>query len=357
MKMKQSIIALAFAAVTLPLTVFAGGSSVALQSANIDLHDKESLQRGAKHYINNCQGCHSLKFSRYNRVAADIGLTDDQVKENLIFTRNDKGEATKVGSLMTNTMDDEAAAKWFGTAPPDLSLIARSRGTNWVYTYLNSFYADSSRPFGVNNTVFPDVGMPHVLADLQGDYKAVYQYDVVHHGHNIEASFDTKEEAEKMLQEKLMYEVYKMDMFGERFIESFKSKEKANAFVEEKTKYNVILDTTVTASFENNADAQKYVQENSAKNAKYKIASKTAYSAKESHKVESHIKKLEMTKKGSLDKTEYRQVTRDITNFLTYVAEPAQVNRKSYGWWVLLFLAVFFVFAYLLKKEFWKDVH
>ena len=248
MKLIQLMSAVLLSMIVLPTSVMAAGGDVALKSADIDVHNQPSLQRGAKYFVNYCQSCHSLKFSRYNRIAADMGLTDDQVRDNLIFTRDENGDSTKIGGLMVNTLDQKGAAKWFGAPPPDLSLVGRSRSPDWIYTYLNSFYADPSRPMGVNNTLFPNVGMPHVLADLQG-------LATLHEG---------KEGAEPTL----------------------------------------TVDTT-----------------------------------------------------GSLSQSEYEAVTRDITNFLAYVSEPAQLHRKSYGVWVLLFLGIFFIFAYLLKKEYWKDVH
>lgn len=140
----------------------AGGSAVPLDAANIDLHDKASLQRGAKLFMNYCFGCHSTQYQRYQRVADDIGIPVELMQENLIFT------GAKVGELMENSVDDEQAAKWFGATPPDLTLVARVRGVDWIYTYLRSFYVDETRPFGVNNVVFPSVGMPHVLEELQG---------------------------------------------------------------------------------------------------------------------------------------------------------------------------------------------
>ncbi|MCF6189860.1 MAG: cytochrome c1 [Cocleimonas sp.] len=243
----------------------AGGSAghgVALQSANVNLSDKASLQRGAKYYANYCMGCHSLKFSRYNRMAEDIGLnasngfTDDQVttflKENLIFTRDENGKQVKTGSLMTTAYSAKAAEKAFGTSVPDLSLVGRSRGSDWIYSYLKSFYLDDSRPMGVNNTVFKDVGMPHVLAGLQG-----YQ-TLVHH--------------------------------------------------EDKDGHHVAPTLT-------------------------------------------------MSKPGTLSAAEYDVVVHDLTNFLAYVSEPAQLSRKMYGILTLLFLLVFFGFAYALSKEYWKDIH
>jgi len=147
----------------LPTLAFAaGGSSVPLDDAKVDLDDKASLQRGAQAFVNNCMGCHSAKFARYNRVARDLGIPEKDMEENLIFAE------TKIGNLMEIAMRPEDSKKWFGATPPDLTLVARVRGADWLYTYLRGFYADESRPYGVNNLVFKDVGMPHVLESLQG---------------------------------------------------------------------------------------------------------------------------------------------------------------------------------------------
>ncbi|MGM0563788.1 MAG: cytochrome c1 [Pseudomonadota bacterium] len=161
--------ALAFAGSSL-----AAGGGGDLDHANISLDNEKALQRGAKIYMNYCMGCHSLKFQRYSRMAEDIGLTKEEVEENLIFTTDKYGEPTKYRTRMNNTMGDEYGEQSFGVTPPDLSLVARSRGTDWLYTYLRSFYYDPSRPFGANNTTFPNVGMPHALAPLQGWQKPVY---------------------------------------------------------------------------------------------------------------------------------------------------------------------------------------
>jgi len=158
----------------LPSLVIAAGVNVPLDKANNDLSDQASLQNGAKLFMNYCFGCHSSQYQRYERVARDIGIPLDLLKENLIFDPN-----VKVGELMENAIPDEAAAKWFGAAPPDLTLVARVRGVDWLYTYLRSFYEDSSRPFGVNNVVFPSVGMPHVLEELQGIPKPIYETKVI----------------------------------------------------------------------------------------------------------------------------------------------------------------------------------
>ena len=255
--MKKFIVSVMFA---LSASVFASGAAVAnesnvhLEKANVDIHNQSSLQQGAKYYVNYCMGCHSLGFSRYNRVAKDLGLTDEQVAKNLIFTRNEDGDLQKVGELMKSAISQKNAAEWFGAPPPDLTLEGRLRGADWIYSYLKSFYLDPSRPMGVNNTVFPNVGMPHVLWELQG----------------VQEKHCTKE--------------------GE------------------------------------GAHAAEHCE-------------------------------LKLVKPGALSPAEYDKVARDLSAFLTYVAEPAQLSRKTYGIFVLMFLGLFAVVAYFLKKEYWKDVH
>jgi len=165
--MKKLIIAFVMAVV--PALGMAAGGGVHLDDANIDLGDQASLQRGAKLFVNYCLSCHSAQYQRYNRMAADLGMSEGEVKANLMFTTD------KIGNTMTVAMKPEDAAAWFGTLPPDLSVIARSRGVDWLYTYFRSFYVDESRPFGVNNIVFPDVGMPHVLWEQQGMQKALFK--------------------------------------------------------------------------------------------------------------------------------------------------------------------------------------
>jgi ubiquinol-cytochrome c reductase cytochrome c1 subunit len=241
--MKKLIIAFLLAAV--PALGLASGGDVHLDDANIDLSDQASLQRGAKYFVNYCLSCHSAKFQRYNRLAKDLGLTEEEVEENLMFTTDN------IGETMTVAMDPADAKAWFGTAPPDLSVITRARGVDWIYTYLRGFYADESRPFGVNNVVFPDVGMPHVLWQLQGTQKAVFK-----------------------------------EVDGKQVVD-----------------------------------------------------------------------KLEIVEPGTMSAEEFDGAMRDLTAFLSYVGEPVQMKRKQLGVWVLLFLAVFTVLAYLLKKEYWKDIH
>jgi len=241
--MKKLIVGLLLALV--PLWGMAAGGGAALDDADLDMGDQASLQRGAKYFVNYCLSCHSAKYQRYNRTAKDLGLTEDEVKENLMFT----GE--KIGDTMTVAMAEQDANTFFGVTPPDLSVIARARGVDWIYTYLRSFYIDESRPFGVNNIVFPDVGMPHVMWELQGMQKAVFE-------------------------------------------------------------------------------------------------------EKDGHKV---FTKFEQVTPGAMSPAEFDGAMRDLTAFLSYVGEPIQMERKRLGIWVLLFIAVFFVLAYLLKKEYWKDVH
>ncbi|MEW5904778.1 MAG: cytochrome c1 [Pseudomonadota bacterium] len=155
-----------------PVFAYASGGDVHLDKAPVNLQDQASLQRGAKLFTSRCLACHSAASMRYNRLH-DIGMSDDQIKQELELP-----EDVKVGSTMQAAMDAGSAKMAYGVAPPDLSVIARSRSADWLYTYLRSFYADSNRPSGWNNTVFPNVGMPFVLADLQGTQEAEH-----HDGH------------------------------------------------------------------------------------------------------------------------------------------------------------------------------
>lgn len=146
--------------------VAAGGAfacgSIPCDEFKADLSDKDSLQSGAKWFANYCMGCHSAKFSRYERVATDLGIPNDVMMKNLVFSDQ------KIGDLMTNAMEPAKSKAWFGAAPPDLTMVARARSPEWLYTYLRNFYRDDSRPLGVNNRVFANVGMPHVFLELQG---------------------------------------------------------------------------------------------------------------------------------------------------------------------------------------------
>lgn len=172
--MKKKITALLM--MLMPTLAFAAGGNVHLDNADVNLDNKASMQRGAKLFVNYCLSCHSAAYMRYNRMGKDLGLTDEQVKDNLMFA------AEKVGETMTIAMSESDAQKWFGTKIPDLTVTARARGADWLYTYLRTFYLDSSRPFGVNNTTFKDVGMPHVLWELEGLKKPVYETVKDHDG-------------------------------------------------------------------------------------------------------------------------------------------------------------------------------
>lgn len=245
--MKKLLIALV---TLLPSLAFASGDAVHLDKANYDLTDKASLQNGAKLFMNYCSACHSTAHQRYQRVATDLGIPDQMMRDNLIFTDS------KIGELMINSMDKKDAAKWFGNPPLDLTLEARLRGPDWIYTYLRSFYVDPARPFGVNNLVFKDVGMPHVLEELQG------------------------------------------------------------------------IPTAIT---ETHIDEQG---------------------------VEHHtVVGLESSGTGEMSSDEYDQSVLDLVNFLVYSGEPNKLERQSLGFWVIGFLIILFILSYLLKKEYWRDIH
>lgn len=156
-------LALLAALVVVPLKAVGAEVNVALDDVKLDLRDEASLQRGWNTYMNYCHSCHSLQYARYERTADDLGIPHDLVMDNLVFG----GHA--IGELMTNTMRAEDANNWFGVVPPDLTLVARVRGPAWLYTYMRSFYEDEARIYGVNNKTFPNVGMPNVLYELQGD--------------------------------------------------------------------------------------------------------------------------------------------------------------------------------------------
>lgn len=219
--MKKFVFALL--ALCLPISALAnaGAASAYIVDAPISLTDKAQMQRGAQLFANYCSGCHSLKYVRYDRMAKDLGIPVELLAGNLMLNTD------KVGSPMVNALDPVLAKKWFGVSPPDLSLEAKLRGADWVYSYLIGFYEDPARPWGVNNHVFPNVGMPHIMADMQ----------------------------------------------------------------------------------------------------------------------------------RTLPEEEFKARMADITAFLEYTAEPVQLTRMVMGGFVLGFLFVLLIFAWLMKREFWKDVH
>jgi ubiquinol-cytochrome c reductase cytochrome c1 subunit len=251
MPTKKKRIALLAALVAVAGTAVASeaGQGVMMTARN-DVTNMASLQRGARNFVNYCMGCHSARYVRYGRLGKDLGLSEQQVIDNLMFT----GE--RIHDTMKISMRPEDAARWFGTPPPDLSLIARSRGPDYIYSFLKSFYLDPSRPTGVNNRVMPQTAMPHVLWELQGLQQAVY---------------DGESDAE----------------------------------------HNAV------------------------------------------HK---RFKEFRSVRPGTMAPKEYDDFVRDTVNFLAYIGEPMQLERRSIGLRVLAFLLVFFLFAYFLKKEYWKDV-
>jgi len=182
-----------------------------LESVRIDLGDKASLQRGARTFVNYCMSCHSAHFSRFNRVAKDLEIPDELMIKNLMFTTK------KIGNTMTVAMRPDDAEKWFGVAPPDLSVVARARGADWLYTYLKSFYLDPKRPTGVNNLVFDKTAMPDVLWTLQGLQRPIMKTEKNDEGKDIEVidgfelarhGLETKEEYDRTVRDLVNFLVY-----------------------------------------------------------------------------------------------------------------------------------------------------
>jgi len=223
-----------------------GGDGIEHSGANIN--DIASLQRGAKWFVNYCLGCHSASYMRYNRLAEDLDLGEEVVMQNLVYAD------VKIGDTMDIAMDADQAEAWFGNTPPDLSLIGRARSSDWLFSYLRGFYVDRNGAW--NNTVMPDVAMPHVLWRLQGIQVPVYRQETTESGFT--------------------------------------------------------------------------------------------------HEVIDHF---ELGTAGVQSPEEYAETARDIAAFLEYLGEPAKLKRKKIGVWVILFLAVFSFITYLLKAEYWRDVH
>ena len=226
-----------------PLSVLASESEH-LDKAPVNLQDYASIQRGARIFTNYCLSCHSANYMRYQTLE-QVGLTPAQITGNLMFASD------KIGNTMTVAMRPADAKKWFGIAPPDLSVIARSRTPDWIYTYLRSFYRDDKRPTGWNNTVFSNVAMPDVLYGLQGQ--------------------------------------------------------------------QVLKESAPSATGDNS--------------------------------------ELVLAVPGSLSPAEYNATVGDLVNYLTWMAEPNKIQHMELGVFVLLFLGLFFILTYYLKKEFWKDIH
>jgi ubiquinol-cytochrome c reductase cytochrome c1 subunit len=235
-------------ALLLPLAALASTEGVRLDRAPIDIGDAVSIQRGARVFVNYCLNCHSAQYMRYNRLM-DLGLTETQIRDNLLLTTD------KVGEPMAIAARAKDQQSWFGAAPPDLSVIARSRGADWLYTYLRSYYRDDKSATGWNNLAFPNVGMPHVLWELQGTQVA-------------------------------------------------KAEEKDDG----------------------HGGTHKRLR-------------------------------LELAAPGTMAAAQYDRLVADLVNYLVFMGEPAQARRQQIGYVVLMALGVLFVLVYLLKKEFWKDVH
>ena len=236
-----------------PLLAVASGPELHLDKAPVST-DPAALANGAKLFVNYCLNCHGASYMRYNRLQ-QIGLSESMIKDNLMFT------ADKIGEPMRIAMQREEAKVWFGAAPPDLTVIARSRasefgsGADWLYTYLRGFYRDSERPTGWNNVIFENVGMPHVLYELQGEQVAKVSEADDGHGGKVK---------------------------------------------------------TIT---------------------------------------------LEQGKPGKMSKEEYDKASADLVSYLVWMGEPMAETRKTIGTVVLAFLGLLFVLSYLLKKNYWKDIH
>ena len=231
-----------------------GGHAGWQRKADNEVGNLPSLQRGARNFMAYCSGCHSLRFMRYSRLAADLKIPDDQRDEYLVPA------GKKFTDYIVSSMPAQDATDWFGKPPPDLSLVARSRGSDWIFNFLTTFYSDpASRQTGVNNLQLPGTAMPHVLSSLQGVQNAVWVNE------------------------------------------------------------------------ENRGEDGKPV-------------------------VTRVFKTFEPGVVGSLTPQQYDEFVRDTVNFLDYVGDPTQVERQSLGIWVVLFLLMFTGIAYMLKKEYWKDV-
>ena len=256
MPTKFASVATAFALLLGAGAAFAneGGHAGWERSADNEVANLPSLQRGARNFMAYCSGCHSLKFMRYSRLAEDLKIPDTQRDQYLV------PPGAKFTDYIKSSMPEKDAAEWFGRAPPDLSLVTRSRGSDWVFNFLTTFYADpASRQTGVNNLQLPGTAMPHVLSSLQGVQNAVWR-NVEHEG-------------------------------------------------EDGT-------PVVTREFE----------------------------------------KFEPGATASVTPAQYDEFVRDTVNFLQYVGDPTQLEREGLGIWVVLFLLMFTGIAYMLKKEYWKDV-
>lgn len=201
--MRRALTGLLAALVTAP--VFAAGGTDFLLHADNDVANLASLQRGARNYVNYCLGCHSLQYVRYKRISTDLGISEEDLMENLMWT------ADKVHETMTIAMPRDDAARWFGRTPPDLSLTSRSRGTDWIYSYLKGYYVDEDGTFGYNNLMLPGLAMPHVLWQLEGDKAAIFE-EVVGEGGNKQQKFVGFEQISEGTMSEAEYDRFVLDL-------------------------------------------------------------------------------------------------------------------------------------------------
>lgn len=247
MKIKKFLLAINVSVgLLIPCFAVHSAAGIAVDKAPINVDDKESLKRGAKSFVEYCLTCHGSEFMRYNRHR-DLGMSESEILDQLVHT------GQKVGELMESSMRKKEAETWFGVAPPDLSVIARARGADWLYTYLRTFYRDSSTASGWNNLVFDKVAMPHVLHRLQG---------------------------------------------------------------------------------------QQILKNKDLKSASGSIT-----------------QQLEVVVPGTMTESEFNDFVADLVNYMVYLGEPHAAHRKELGAMVILFLFVLWGLAYLLKKEYWRDIH
>ena len=263
--LKSAAVALLLVSLFTSNAFAAGGHGAAVDKVHMNMSDKASLQNGAKLFVNYCLSCHSASYARYNRVAEDLDIPLWQLRENLMFTTE------KEGDLMKTTMPAEDAKRWFGVAPPDLTLVARVRNPDWIYTYLRAFYLDESSPSGWNNSLFKNVAMPHAMYELQG---------------------------------------------VQRFVGNVKKGGDHSA-----------IDAHASSAILE--DGQKIVGDAI----------------------------FELEHPGKLTPAEFDKSMADLTAFLSYLGEPAQLQRQKIGVFTIAFLILLLLLCVMLKAEYWRDVH
>lgn len=252
---------------------FAASTDWEMEPMKPDLSDRDSLQKGLALYTSFCMGCHSLQYQRYERTADDLQIPHSVMEELVIFTDE------PIGSYMETALSEEDAKAWFGAAPPDLTMVTRVRSPKWVYNFLKTFYADESRPYGVNNKVFPNVAMPHVLLPLQG--------------------------------------VTEEECYGYKAVDVLER----NQLIETAIREGTFQDLDPLQGRELNCPELRTIPGT-----------------------------------GLLSEEEFDEAAYNIANFLHYMGDPSRQARVSLGKYVIGFLVILLVFAYFLRREFWKDV-